>query len=262
MKPYYQDSAVTIYHGDCFDVLPELDAGAFAAMVTDPPYASGVRAEAHRTTSGAMVRGVKWRQKPIENDQMTTCGYVWMMREVARDARRLLVEGGSFLAFIDWRNWPNLLGAVESVNLRVNQMVVWDKVVFAMGRGYRAQHELVLWASKGPATVVDFAVGNVLRHQRVGNDDHPAPKPVELLADLMRVPTKEGDTIVDPFMGCGPTLVAAKQTGRKAVGVEIEERYCELAARRCSQEMAFHAANASLDRPAASAGTVRGMVGG
>ena len=236
MKPYYEDDAVTIYHGDCFAVMQELADVSAQAFVTDPPYASGVRAEVNRTSSGAMVRGVKWRQKPIENDQMTTSGYVWMMREVAFEARRILVDGGSFLAFIDWRNWPNLLGAVESTNLRVNQMIVWDKAMYAMGRGYRAQHELILWASKGSPTVVNFSVGNVLRHKRISNDDHPAPKPVGLLKDLMRVPLIAGDLVVDPFMGSGPSVVAAKELGLRAIGIEIEERYCEIAAQRCAQE--------------------------
>jgi DNA modification methylase len=237
MTPYYQDDLVTIYHGDAFAVMQDLPDASVAAVITDPPYASGVRAEVNRTTSGAMVRGVKWRQKPIENDQMTTAGYVWMMREVAFESRRLLVDGGSFLAFIDWRNWPNLLGAVESTNLRVNQMVVWDKAMYAMGRGFRAQHELVLWASKGPATVEDHSVGNVLTHPRIANDQHPAAKPVALLASLIRVPTAPGDTVLDPFMGTGPTLEAARLLQRRAIGIEIEERYCEIAARRCSQEV-------------------------
>jgi site-specific DNA-methyltransferase (adenine-specific) len=184
-----------------------------------------------------MVRGVKWKQKPIENDQMTTCGYVWMMREVCYRIKPLLIEGGSLIAFIDWRNWPNLLGAVESTNLRVNQMVVWDKQVYAMGRGYRAQHELAIWASVGSPRVCDHSVGNVLSHRRVANDDHPAQKPVGLLADLMRVPTDQGDLVLDPFAGCGPTLLAAARTGRRAIGIEIEERYCEIAAQRLSQEI-------------------------
>ena len=235
MTPYYEADGITIYHGDAFAVLESLAADSVNAVVMDPPYASGVRAEAHKTTSGAMVRGVKWRQKPIENDQMTTAGFIWMMREVAFEAQRVLVDGGSVLSFIDWRNWPNLLGAIESTNLRVNQMVVWNKVMYAMGRGYRAQHELVLWASKGPATVVDHSVGNVLSHKRIPNDDHPAAKPVGIMTDLLRVPTTIADLVLDPFMGSGTTLVAAKNLGRRAIGIEVEERYCEIAAKRLAQ---------------------------
>jgi site-specific DNA-methyltransferase (adenine-specific) len=240
MKPYYQDeqSGITIYHGDSLEAIAQIEHGTVAAVITDPPYASGVRAEVNRTSSGSMVRGVKWRQKPIENDQMTTSGYVWMMREVCYRVRPLLVEGGSLIAFIDWRNWANLLGAVESTNMRVNQMVVWDKQVFAMGRGYRAQHELALWASRGTPRVFDHAVGNVLSHRRVSNDDHPAPKPVGLLADLMKVPTDRGDLVLDPFMGCGPTLQAAQLLGRRAIGIEIEEAYCEIAAKRLEEARA------------------------
>jgi DNA modification methylase len=234
MTPYYDEAGIVIYHGDALDILAGLDVTA-AAVITDPPYASGVRAEVHRNSSGSMVRGVKWKAKPIENDQMSTAGYVWMMRQACKELRRLLIDGGSLLAFIDWRNWPNLLGAVETVNLRVNQMVVWNKVMYAMGFGYRAQHELVLHASKGTPRVVDHSVGNVLTHQRVSNDDHPSPKPVPLMADLMRMPTDVGDLVLDPFMGCGPTLQAAKLLGRRAIGIELEEAYCEIAAKRLAQ---------------------------
>jgi DNA modification methylase len=236
VTPYYSDDAVIIYHGEALGILPWLDIEV-QAVVTDPPYASGVRAEVNRNSSGAMVRGVKWRQKPIENDQMSTMGYVWLMREVCYAVRPLMVEGASLLAFIDWRNWPNLLGAVESTNLRVNQMVVWDKVVFAMGFGFRAQHELILHASRGTATIADHSIGNVLRVGRVSNDDHPAPKPVALLKKLIRTVTEPDDLVIDPFMGCGPTLEAAKLLGRRAIGIEIEERYCEIAAKRCAQEV-------------------------
>jgi DNA modification methylase len=225
---------ITIYHGDCLEVLDSLDVSVHA-VVTDPPYASGVRAEVNKTSSGISLRGAKWNAKPIENDQMTTAGYVWMMREMCWRIRPLMIEGASLLAFIDWRNWPNLLGAVESTNLRINNMVVWDKVVYAMGRGFRAQHELILHASYGTPRVVNYATGNVLTHQRVSNEYHPAPKPVPLLRDLIRMPTEEGDVVLDPFMGTGPTLVAAKDLGRRAIGIEIEEKYCEIAAQRLSQ---------------------------
>jgi len=121
--------------------------------VTDPPYASGARTEANKPSSGAMVRGQRWNSRPIENDQMTTTGFVWLIREVCQAVRPLLMTGGSLLSFIDWRQWPNLVGAVESTNLRVNGMIVWDKQSMGLGHGFRAQHELVLHASRGVARV-------------------------------------------------------------------------------------------------------------
>lgn len=236
MNPYYADDAVTLYCGDAVEVLHGLDVVA-AAVVTDPPYASGARTEAAKSSSGAMVRGLRWAAKPIENDQMTTTGFVWLIREVCYAVRPLLIDGGSLLAFIDWRQWPNLVGAIESTNMRVNSMVVWDKQSYGLGNGFRAQHELICHASKGTPRIADRGVGNVLAAKRVDNDDHPSPKPVNLLERLLRVVSEPGELVIDPFTGGGPTLLAARNLGRRAIGVEYEERYCEIAARRLAQDV-------------------------
>jgi DNA modification methylase len=236
VTPYYSDDAVTIYHGDALSVLDDIEEHA-AAVVTDPPYASGARQEAQRSASGAMLRGQRWAAKPIENDQMTTTGFVWLMREMCFAIRPILHDGGSLLTFIDWRQWPSLVGAVESTNLRVNGMVVWDKCSYGLGNGFRAQHELVLFASNGTPRVSDRGTSNVLAFRRDGNDDHPSPKPVALMRALIAVVSDRNELIVDPFMGAGSTLVAARESGRRAIGIEVEERYCEIAAQRCSQEV-------------------------
>jgi site-specific DNA-methyltransferase (adenine-specific) len=238
MQPYYDHNGITIYHGDTLDILSALDIeGGAHAIITDPPYASGARTEADKSSSGAMLRGVRWASKPIENDQMTTTGFLWLMRQMCYAARPLLVDGGSLLSFIDWRQWPNLVGAVESTNFRVNQMIVWDKESYGLGNGFRSQHELILHASKGTPNIHGRSTGNVLPYKRDANDDHPSPKPVSLITRLIGVVTTSGDLIIDPFMGAGSTLRAARNLGRRAIGIEIEERYCEIAARRLSQEV-------------------------
>ena len=237
MTPYYEHGGITIYHGDCLRVLDAVGAPELAAVVMDPPYASGARTEAAKATSGAMLRGGRWSDRPIDNDQMTTTGFVWLMREVALSVVPRLVPGGSVLSFIDWRQWPNLVGALESANLRAQTMIVWDKCVLGMGNGFRLQHELVLHASKGTPRVFNRATANVLRHKRDDNIDHPSPKPVGLLANLLGVVANDGDAVLDPFMGAGSTLVAAKACGLRAIGIEIEERYCEIAAKRLAQEV-------------------------
>lgn len=240
MTPYYQHRGITIYCGDCIEVIDELSIELYevvGAVITDPPYASGTRAEADRGSSGAMVRAGRFANRPMDNDQMTTHGFMWLMRTVARSCRPLIVPGGSLLSFIDWRQWPNLLGAIESCDYRVNGMLVWNKLHFGMGNGFRGQHELILHASRGVPDVYDRAVGNVLSYGRDATDDHPSPKPVDLLTQLVRVATKEGSLVLDPFAGAGSTLIAAKNMGRHAIGIEIEERYCEIAAKRLSQEV-------------------------
>jgi site-specific DNA-methyltransferase (adenine-specific) len=233
VTPYYDSGGVTIYKADALDVLAEVELPELAAVVTDPPYASGGRTEAAKPGMVGMLRGVRWAGKPIENDQMTTAGFVWLVREIAQSVKPFLREGGAFFSFIDWRQWPNLVGAIESVNFRVNGMIVWDKGSFGTGGHLRKQHELICAASKGKPRTESHAVADVLRFKRETNEKHPSPKPAPLMGRLVSLSTARGETVFDPFMGCGPTLVAAKTLGRRAIGVELVEAYCERAAERC-----------------------------
>lgn len=233
-EPYLERDGVTIYHADCLDVIAELSIDV-DAVITDPPYASGTRLEAAKTSSGAMLRAGRFADRPIDLDQMTTLGFIYLMRSVALGVRPLMPDGASFLSFIDWRQWPHLVGAIETANYRVQAMVVWDKGHFGMGNGFRSQHELVCHASKGVPSIHSRSFGNVLQFPRQEAIDHPSPKPVGLLETLIEVCAPPAGLILDPFMGAGTTLRAAANTGRRAIGVEIEERYCEIAARRLDQ---------------------------
>lgn len=240
MKPYYQDDFATIYHGDTLDTLDALAGdGEFSidAVVTDPPYASGTRMEASKSSSGAMLRAGRFADRPIELDQMTTVGFVWLLRAIGQGCRSMLPDGGSFLSFIDWRQWPNLVGALETCNYRVQGMLVWDKGHFGLGNGFRAQHELICHASKGVPTIHDKGCGNVFRFPRQEPVDHPSPKPEGLMQRLIEVVTEPGALVLDPLMGSGTTLKAAKNVSRRSIGVEVDERYCEVAATRLAQEV-------------------------
>jgi site-specific DNA-methyltransferase (adenine-specific) len=233
-EPFYDDGLVTIYHGDALDVIASLDLDV-DAVITDPPYASGTRMEAGKSSSGAMLRAGRFADRPIDLDQMTTTGFVWLLRAVAIGTRPLLVDGGSFLSFIDWRQWPNLVGALETANLRVQGMVVWDKGHFGLGNGFRSQHELLCHASKGVPTIYDKGIGNVLSFPRVEPLDHPSPKPEKMMQKIIAAVTPPDGIVLDPFMGSGTTLRAAKNIGRRAIGIESIRDYCEIAVDRLGQ---------------------------
>jgi site-specific DNA-methyltransferase (adenine-specific) len=234
---FYEDAWVTLYHGDCLDVLADLDLSVHA-VITDPPYASGTRLEAAKTNTGkTMLRAGRFSDRPIDLDQMTTTGFVWLLRAVAVRSRPMLVDGGSFLSFIDWRQWPNLVGALETANLRIQGMVVWDKGHFGMGNGFRSQHELICHASKGVPAIYNKGIGNVLSFPRQEPIDHPSPKPEGVMQRLIEAVVPVGGLVLDPFAGSGTTLRAAKNTGRRAIGVESDESYCRVAADRLAQEV-------------------------
>jgi DNA modification methylase len=234
--PYYADDKVTLYLGDCLDVLPELAPGTVDAVITDPPYSSGGRRENSRSIRKSMNRTMtddEW----IAGDAMSTAGFVWTMRAMACRAKVSMKRGAHMLAFIDWRMYPNLAGALESADLRQHPTLVWDKASIGMGAIFRNQHEWIAHFSWGtPADPARRDVGNVLRVPKVLDGDHPTEKPVGLMSLLISVVTKPGGVVLDPFAGSGATLVAAAALGRKAIGVEIDEKYAEVIAKRLAQD--------------------------
>lgn len=238
MKPYYDEGGITIYHGDCLKVLSELEAGKIDAVITDPPFSSGARTDAGKSMRGGMQRGAKWEGDWFGHDNMATHGFLYLMRLLGVELLRVTKRGGSGHFFIDWRMYPNLYGALESSGWITKNLVVWDKGSFGMGTTYRNQHELVIYAEKqGESTFNDRGIGNVITSRRASGEFHPTEKPIELIGTMIRAVTDEGQIVLDPFMGSGTTLRAAKEIGRKAIGIEIEEKYCEIAAKRLAQEV-------------------------
>lgn len=232
-----------LYLGDCLDIMQAMHDESVDAVVTDPPYCSGARTAAAVTNRGGMSRGQRWNAKPIDSDQMTSTGYIWLMRQVAREALRLLKPGGWFVSFVDWRQYPALYGAIETTNLRVCNMLVWDKCSFALGNGFRNQHELAIVATKGVGQPHDLSTGNVIATKRLGqSEDHPTEKPVDLIRPILRVVAPKGGVILDPFMGSGTTGVACMIEGRAFIGIEREPEYHATAQRRLRD----HSAQLSL----------------
>ena len=237
MTPYYDDGTCVIYHGDALEMMSDLAAESCGILVTDPPYSSGTRQATDRKASGIPKRGEKWSRAGITWDtSFSAFGLSTYLNHLFRDARRVLRRAAHIYAFIDWRQYPLMVQTSEAAGLMQNNLIVWDKGVYALGTNWRSQHELIAFASNGPAEeLAGHDIGNVLRCQRVSGGDHPTEKPLEIVAPLMRYGS--AGIVLDPFEGSGTTLVAAKQMGRKAIGIEIEERYCEIAAKRLAQEV-------------------------
>ena len=213
MTPYYQDEWVTLYHGDCLQITDWLAADV---LVTDPPYGIGYATNADRDAQIGLSRS-------ILNDESTI---------VRDDAFALWGGDRPALAFGTWR-------ARRPFGTRM--VLIWD-TKGALGMGdlslpWKPSHQEIYVLGSGFHGHRGNDVYSVAPVQAMATNGrvHPNQKPVELLEALIR--KCPPGTIADPFAGSGSTLVAAKALGRKAIGVELEERYCEIAARRLAQDV-------------------------
>ena len=213
--------------GDCTS--PEdrklLNAGVIPDFIlTDPPYSSGGFQEAARGSGSIGTNRLNSEGKKIQpqitNDRLSTRGYMALIKRAVGE-----VESQGAYVFTDWRMWVNLFDVMESSGFGVRQMIVWDKGSPGMGAGWRSQHEIIMLACR---SVIKFdnhkAVGNVRQYPRTGNPNHPTEKPVELLMDILNI-TDVAQTVYDPFLGSGSTLVAVENAGRDGYGMEIEPKY-------------------------------------
>jgi site-specific DNA-methyltransferase (adenine-specific) len=236
VKPYYEDESSTIYCGDALELLPMLPLRV-DAVITDPPYCSGASEAVRRGKTASTTPESVTARPVIEMDSMGSLGFDWVTRRWLLAARRLTKPGGHLLCFTDWRMLPPLATLIETAGWRWNNVVVWDKAYPGLGNGFRAQHELVLVASNGAPEWHSYDFGNVLRSSRLTKTDHPHQKPLDLLGRMVATCTAANAVILDPFMGSGTTLEAARLHGRRAVGIEIEARHCAVAASRLSQRV-------------------------
>lgn len=200
--------------GDCLEILPLL--GKVDAVVTDPPYAiPTIVATGRETTRSVGDLSIVEAAFRVFFDQ---CG-------------NILTPAGRTFVFCDGTSYPVVFRA--SFGRFSSALLVWDKGQIGMGREFRKSHELILHAWQRETPIFGDGVGraDILKYSPVSSEarTHPAEKPVGLLQDLIRTC---GDHIIDPFMGSASTGVACIRSERKFTGIEIEERFFDIACRR------------------------------
>lgn len=212
MKPYYEHGGITIYHGDCRDILP-LIADA-ALTLTDPPYGLGDRWQGGTWGAAEMYKDARqWDQEPIDPETM---------RLVLSKAPRSIVWGGNYYPMPASRCW-----------------LAWVKT---SRMDTMADMELAWTNLDRPAKLMEED------RNPDGRRQHPTQKPESLMRWCIKLAGGEG-LVLDPFMGIGTTLRAAKDAKRKAIGIDLSERYCEIAAKRLSQEVLPLGLSSDLDLP-------------
>jgi DNA modification methylase len=225
VKPYYEQDGITIYHGDCRDVLAELAPDSSELLLSDPPYGmafGGFRGVQQNVSADGARQGIR------------------LVRQALAEARPAMKADAHFLLFCHWESWPDFYDAC-SPYFPIKSGLIWHKDRGGMGdtaMEYARDYEVILYGAHGRRAIGGKRDGAVLSGfppVRSQLRQHPTEKPVDLLSHLVAKHSTAAGCVLDPFMGSGSTLVAAKALGRGAVGIEIEESYCEIAARRLSQ---------------------------
>ncbi|WP_375462179.1 site-specific DNA-methyltransferase [uncultured Enterovirga sp.] len=218
------------------DVLSRLMGGKLARLIlTDQPF--NVPIQGH-------VTGGRHEEFAMASGEMSTEEFLDFTKAWVGTSLRHLVDGGVFGTFIDWRGQDVVTQAAAANELSQLNLIVWAKTNAGMGSLYRSQHELLPLFKKGNAPHVNnIHLGRKGRSRsnlwtypgasainsdaRRGLEDHPTVKPVALLEDAILDMSDRGETVLDPFLGSGSTLIAAEKTGRTCYGLEIEPHYVQ-----------------------------------
>lgn len=225
MTPYYEDDLVTLYHGDCRDILPRLAGAGIGLVVADPPYGISY-ATNHRVVTDRP--GFDLLTTELANDGKGDA-LALMADAIAAMTGALADDAQSY-----WFAAPLMLGQVMPIVGAfgdIPNVLVWDKGNCTAGdlaASYGKQWEAVIFARRARRPLVGGRDRDILRYSRPTGTGyrHPTQKPVDLIRYL--IGRHDADLVLDPFAGSGTTLVAARQLNRRAIGIELDRRFCDV----------------------------------
>jgi DNA modification methylase len=203
------------YLGDCLEILPEL--GRVDAVVTDPPY--------NFSTSSSGTKHEMFA------DAINSS--YWFAEVLRKEIAVLNLSGGTIWQFLNWRTFIGFQKAVFDTGLKIESVLVWDKNWIGPGgqKGLRPSYELCALLFTGNAKIRNRGLPDIWKYSCSSfKENHPAEKPLSLIKQIVHETT--GDIILDPFMGSGTTGVACVTLRRRFIGIEIEEKYFDVACKR------------------------------
>ena len=209
MTPYYyEENGITIYNGDCLEIMKQFEDKSFDLVLTDPPYGIGYKGENRPNETKRDViendnREINYKSLIIELERLGKDVIIWGANNFSRD----LPHNGR------WICWDKRLSEKADRMLGSPFELAWSNRETGYYKMYRILHG-------GAVNADGYGIKRV----------HPTQKPIELMRRIIE--DYKSNFILDPFMGSGTTLIAAKQLGRKAVGIEIVEKYCKIAKQR------------------------------
>lgn len=229
MSVYYQDEFVTLYHGDARTYLAESPDRSVGCVITDPPYTERTHTKARSLHGGNVHKGITAFNSITDRDLRL------LLTEMGR------VSQGWVIATLDYAH-AFMYDQDPPEGLKCQRIGVWVKrnptpqiTGDRPAQGWEAI--AYLHRDKGRSRWNGGGQHGNYYSLTDGSQGHPTAKPLAIVEDLVAKFSDPGGTVLDPFVGSGTTLVAAKALGRRAIGVELEEKYCEIAARRLAQEV-------------------------
>lgn len=236
---------IDLRHGDCVDILKSMPDNGIDCAVIDPPYkivAGGCRKVAKDNECAGIFN------KRLDNNKRTDwvdearTGKMFKYNDVKfeqwlPELYRVMADKSHTYLMVNSRNLSELQSKAEQAGFKFQNLLIWDKGNVTPNRYYMQGYECILMLRKGGAkSIANMGTSNILRVPNIiGGKKHPSEKPVALLEIMITNSTNEGDTVIDIFMGSGSTGVACANTKRKFIGIELDEKYFEVAQDRMMQ---------------------------
>jgi site-specific DNA-methyltransferase (adenine-specific) len=228
MKPYYKNELTTTYNGDCLEYLNSIEENKFDAIITDPPYL--IDYKTNRRQYDNKFNDV------IKNDNKVE--HLPIIKEFIRLSYLKLKDDSVLAMFCSFDNVDIFKQQAELNGFNVKNIVIWDKGNHTAGdlqAQFGKQYEMIVIAHKGRCKFKNnYRFSDIWRIPRLNSDKqvHQNQKPEPLMQRLIEVFTKKDDLILDGFAGSFTTCISAEQLGRKSIGIELEQKYCDIGIKR------------------------------
>ena len=220
---------IDIKQGDCLELMREIPDASIDCIITDPPYF--VPAFHYGAT-------IRLKTTRLFSRNFADLGILeHFFKDTFAEFKRIMKPTGTMYIFCDGQSYPmfyyHLYPFCKSI-----RPLIWDKKAAVNGYSWRHQHELIIYAEMPQAPALPSGDGDILRFSAIKMDNrkHPAEKPLELIQALIKKSTREGNLVLDPFMGSGTTGIACRQTNRDFIGFELSQEYFKIAEQRIYAE--------------------------
>ena len=219
---------IKLIKGDCLEKMKEIESGSVDLILTDPPY---------KTTS----RGSSGGTGGILKDDLNKKGMVFKHNSITFDewlpeCFRVLKNDSHAYFMCNNKNLSSMLISIDKAGFKIFKTLIWAKNSPITNMYYMDSHEYIIFCRKGRAKRInDCGTKSVLNIDNPRNKMHPTQKPIELMEILIKNSTNENQTVLDMFMGSGSTGVACVDTNRKFIGIELDDKYFEIAEKRINE---------------------------